>query len=83
MGRFVLHLSLKKQMCTVFVNVGNDAMFRISNLAMNSKMISTLESVSHMWVLKIDSNETGMNWGKQRNVKYHEGRPYSHPNWTG
>lgn len=63
--------------CTIFVNQEYDVMFRFSNLAMSSKMISTLESFSYMGILKIDSSEMGMNCGTQRNVKYHEGPPYT------
>lgn len=48
-------------------------MFRFSNLVINRKIISTLESLSCMWILKIDGSNTGMNCGTQRNLKYHEG----------
>lgn len=70
-------------LCTGFVNVENDVMFRFSNLAMNSKIISTLETLSCMWILKIDGDEKGMNCGTQRNVTYHEGPPYSRPSQSG
>lgn len=71
MGSFVFHLLLKKQAISRSLSSRG-----VLCLLMNIEVISPLESLSCMWILKIDGSETGMNGGTQRNVRYHEDPPY-------